>query len=103
MEVALNKTTIDAKFTGTVQERLGFDPNSVKKLSFGELIKKVGPGIILTGIVIGPGNITTSAMMGANYGYQMMWLLIPIIIMGITFTMTAYRISIGNYRQRRIC
>ena len=94
MEVELNKTTTDAKITGTVQERLGFDPNSVKKLSFGELIKKVGPGIILTGIVIGPGNITTSAMMGANYGYQMMWLLIPIIIMGITFTMTAYRISI---------
>ena len=77
-----------------VPERLGFDPNNVKKLSFGELLKKVGPGIILTGIVIGPGNITTSAMMGANYGYKMLWLLIPIIIMGITFTMTSYRISI---------
>ena len=77
-----------------VSQRLGFDPSSVRKLSFGEIIKKVGPGIILTGIVIGPGNITTSAMMGANYGYQMLWLLIPIIIMGITFTMSSYRISI---------
>ena len=80
--------------TKSVPERLGFDPLSVKKLSFVELLKKVGPGIILTGIVIGPGNITTSAMMGANYGYDMFWLLIPIIIMGITFTMTSYRISI---------
>ncbi len=78
----------------SAKDRLGFDPAEVKKLTFKEILRKVGPGIILTGIVIGPGNITTSAMMGANYGYQMMWLLIPIIIMGITFTMTSYRISI---------
>ena len=32
-------------------------------------------------------------MMGANYGYQMIWLIIPIIIMGITFMLTCYRIS----------
>ena len=80
--------------TKPVKDRLGFDPASVKKLTFGELIKKIGPGIILTGIVIGPGNITTSAMMGANYGYKMLWLLIPIILMGITFTLSSYRISI---------
>ncbi len=76
------------------REKLGFNPDEVKKLSFTELIKKVGPGIILTGIVIGPGNITTSAMMGANYGYSMMWLVIPIIVMGIIFVLTSYRISI---------
>ncbi|MCI2160980.1 MAG: hypothetical protein LKK39_03555 [Oscillospiraceae bacterium] len=50
-----------------VPERLGFDPKDVKKLSFLEMLKKIGPGIVATGIVIGPGNITTSAMMGANY------------------------------------
>lgn len=77
-----------------VAERLGFDPDGVRKLSFRELLKKVGPGIILTGIVIGPGNITTSAMVGADYGYQLMWLMFPIILMGITFTMASYRISI---------
>ena len=80
--------------TKPVKDRLGFDPASVKKLTFGELVKKIGPGIILTGIVIGPGNITTSAMMGANYGYKMLWLLIPIILMGITFMLSSYRISI---------
>lgn len=75
------------------KERLGFDPGGVKKLSASELIRKVGPGIILTGIVIGPGNITTSAMMGADYGYQLLWILLPIIIMGTTFTMTSYWVS----------
>ncbi|MFC2662763.1 MAG: Nramp family divalent metal transporter, partial [Eubacterium sp.] len=76
------------------KERLGFDPTEVKKLSFRNILRKIGPGIILTGIVIGPGNITTSAMMGANYGYSMMWIVIPIIIMGITFTLSSYNISI---------
>ena len=70
-----------------------FDPKSVKKLSAMEIIKRVGPGIIMTGIVIGPGNITTSAMLGANYGYDMMWIIIPIILMAIIFMLVSYRIS----------
>nr|WP_295243433.1 Nramp family divalent metal transporter [Veillonella sp.] len=69
------------------------DGKPVRKLSFWELLKKVGPGIILTGVVIGPGNITISAMLGANYGYSMIWLILPIIFMGIAFMMTAYRIG----------
>lgn len=70
-----------------------FDPSQVKKLSFKDLLKRIGPGIILTGVVIGPGNITTSAMLGANYGYTMAWLVLPIFFMGVTFMITAYRIS----------
>ena len=57
------------------------------------MLKRIGPGIILTGVVIGPGNITTSAMLGANYGYGLIWLWIPIAFMGITFMLTSYRIS----------
>jgi manganese transport protein len=87
-------STIHDELTKPVNERLGFDPTKVERFTFKEILKKIGPGIIATGIVIGPGNITTSAMMGANFGYAMMWLLIPIIIMGITFTMASYRISV---------
>lgn len=65
----------------------------IKKVTFLELLKRIGPGIILAGVVIGPGNITTSAMLGANYGYSMIWLIIPIAFMGITFMLTSYRIS----------
>lgn len=89
-----NKTTSSVPGGISAEKRLGFDPAGVKRLTFKEILKKVGPGIIATGIVIGPGNITTSAMMGANYGYTMMWLLIPIIVMGITFTMASYHISV---------
>lgn len=69
------------------------DNKEVKKLTFLEILKRIGPGIILTGVVIGPGNITTSAMLGANYGYRMLWLIIPIAFMGITFMLTTYRIG----------
>ncbi len=66
----------------------GFDPSKVNKLSAKEILKRVGPGIVLTGVVIGPGNITTAAMIGANFGYSLIWLIIPIVFMGITFMMT---------------
>ncbi len=66
----------------------------VKRLPVKELIKRIGPGLIATGIVIGPGAVTTAAMLGANYGYDLIWLILPIIFMGITFMMTTNRLAI---------
>ena len=74
-------------------EHLGFDPETVPKLTFLQMLKRIGPGIVLTGVVIGPGAITTAAMLGSSYGYRMLWLFIPIFIMGITFMLTCYRIT----------
>ena len=71
-----------------------FDQKSVKKLSFWELLKRIGPGLILCGVVIGPGAITTAAMLGSSYGYSLVWLLIPVVFMGITFMLTTYRITL---------
>lgn len=76
-----------------IKEEEKFNPSEVKKLSGIEILKRIGPGIVLTGVVIGPGNITTSAMIGANYGYSLIWLIIPILFMGVTFMLTSYRIS----------
>lgn len=66
----------------------------VKRLPVRELVKRIGPGLVATGIVIGPGAVTTSAMLGADYGYSLIWLIIPIIFMGITFMMTTNRLAI---------
>lgn len=70
-----------------------FDETKVKKLSFLELLKKIGPGIILTGIVIGPGAITTASIIGAKYGYSLIWLYILIAFMGSTYILVTYRLS----------
>ena len=63
--------------------------SDVKRLPLKDLLKRIGPGLIATGIVIGPGAVTTASMIGANYGYDLMWLFFPIIFMGITFMMVS--------------
>lgn len=68
--------------------------SDIKRLPLKDLMKRIGPGLIATGIVIGPGAITTSAMLGGNYGYSLIWLMIPIIFMGITFMMVTNRLAI---------
>ena len=68
--------------------------SDVKRLPVRELLKRIGPGLVATGIVIGPGAVTTSAMLGTDYGYALIWLIIPIIFMGITFMMTTNRLAI---------
>lgn len=70
-----------------------FDESKVEKLSFKEIMKRIGPGIILTGIVIGPGAITTASMLGAQYGYSLMWMYFVIAFMGSVYVMTTYRLS----------
>lgn len=73
------------------QEVFGSD---IKRLPFKDLVKRIGPGLIATGIVIGPGAITTAAMLGSNYGYSLIWLIFPVIFMGITFMMVTNRLAI---------
>lgn len=68
--------------------------NAAGRLPFKELIKRIGPGIVLTGVVIGPGAITTASMLGSKYGYALLWLLIPIAFMGTSFMMSTYRIAL---------
>lgn len=68
--------------------------SDVKRLPVRDLLKRIGPGLVATGIVIGPDAVTTSAMLGADYGYSLIWLIIPIIFMGITFMMTTNRLAI---------
>ena len=38
----------------------------IKRLPLRELLKRIGPGLVATGIVIGPGAVTTAAMLGAD-------------------------------------
>ena len=73
---------------------LGFDPEQVERLPFKELLTKVGPGFILAGIQLGPGSLTTSAMIGAEYGYRLLWIMLPVLFMGTTFMLVTYRLSV---------
>lgn len=65
-----------------------------ERLPFKELLKSIGPGIILAGIAIGPGSMTTAAMIGSEFEYRMLWLFFPIAFMGISFILSSYHISL---------
>ena len=65
----------------------------VKRLPWTELLKRVGPGMVLTGVVVGPGSITTAAVLGARFEYQLFWLIIPVFVMSTAFLMVNYRIA----------
>ena len=71
----------------------GFEPSRVERLPLSELARRIGPGFILAGIQLGPGSLTTSAMIGAEYGYSLLWILLPVIFMGTTFILVSYRLS----------
>lgn len=77
-----------------VKNKQGLIGEDVKVLPLGQLLKRIGPGLIATGIVVGPGAVTTASMLGANYGYALVWLFLPIIFMGITFVMTSNWLAI---------
>lgn len=50
----------------------------------------LGPGFIIASVVIGPGSITTSSKIGADYGYAFLWLIVfTAIAMGTYTTMSA--------------
>lgn len=85
------KETVD---TDMSEQSNAFDPSKIEKLPFWQMLKRVGPGLILCGVVLGPGAITTAAMLGATYGYSLLWLMIPVVFMGITFMLTTYRIAL---------
>jgi len=70
------------------------DSGNARRLPARELLRRVGPGLVLTGVVIGPGAITTAAMIGSRYGYSLLWLLVPILFMGTTFLLACYRIAL---------
>ena len=57
--------------------------SDIKRLPLKELVKRIGPGAV-----------TTASMLGASYGYDLVWLFIPIIFMGITFMLTTNRLAI---------
>ena len=47
--------------------------SDVKRLPLKDLLKRIGPGLVATGIVIGPGAVTTAAMLGGLFILLLIW------------------------------
>ncbi|MEM7385786.1 MAG: divalent metal cation transporter [Verrucomicrobiota bacterium] len=63
--------------------------------------RSIGPAIIVASVVLGPGSILTSSKVGAQYGYQFLWL---ILAAGCLMTVTMLLSSrLGLVYSRTLC
>ncbi len=54
------------------------------------ILRSIGPALITACVVFGPGSLIISANVGANYGYDLIWLLVLTgLLMGTFMTMSA--------------
>lgn len=58
------------------------------------MLKKLGPGILVTAAFIGPGTITTASAAGANYGFALLWALCFSVVATIVLQEMAARLGL---------
>ena len=58
------------------------------------LLAVIGPGIITSNVDNDPGGITTYSVAGSNYGYGLLWMMIPILIALVVIQEMCVRMAI---------
>lgn len=68
--------------------------DSVRRFSWKERIRALGPGFLIVGSFIGPGTVTSSTRAGANYGFQLFWCIIFSVVAVIVMQGMSARLGI---------
>ena len=66
-----------------------------KKKSY-NFIRSIGPGLIVAALVFGPSKLTITSKIGANFGYDLLWIIIIAIFFMAVFTLIAERIGLSS-------
>ncbi|HEX4986205.1 MAG TPA: Nramp family divalent metal transporter [Burkholderiales bacterium] len=68
---------------GTSRKQDHFDPYALDPKDvldpptrFGDILKKIGPGIVLSASIVGSGELIATTTLGAEVGYTVMWLIV---------------------------
>lgn len=67
---------------------------STRQPLFVRFLAALGPAIITASVVLGPGSILANSTMGANYGYQLAWLLLIAVALMIGMTALSTRLGV---------
>lgn len=59
-------------------------------------IHTIGPGLIVGALVFGPSKLTITSKIGANFGYNLLWIIILAIFFMAIYTIIAERIGLAN-------
>lgn len=79
-----------------LQKTETIDLNGNKKSAFGHIknwFLSLGPGIITAALVFGPSKMTITSKLGADYGFQLIWIIVIAIFFMILFTNMGARIG----------
>lgn len=63
-------------------------------------IRSIGPGLIVAALVFGPSKLTITSKMGANYEYNLLWVIAIAIFFMAVYTLIAERI--GNASDKTL-
>jgi len=64
--------------------------------SFAGIYRKIGPGLILAGTVVGSGELITTTVLGAENGYSLLWLILVSCLIKIVVQNELGRYTIGT-------
>lgn len=67
-----------------------------KKQSLSVKWMALGPGIITAALVFGPSKMTITSRLGAEYAYDMLWIVVIAIVFMLVFTGMGARIGLSN-------
>lgn len=62
--------------------------------TFGQRLKKLGPGLIVMAAFMGPGSVTTASVAGADYGFVVLWSVVFATVATIILQEMAARLGV---------
>ncbi|NNJ98465.1 MAG: Nramp family divalent metal transporter [Gammaproteobacteria bacterium] len=62
------------------------------------MMKRFGPGLLVTAAFIGPGTVTTTSVAGAGFGYALLWTLVFSVVATIVLQEMAARLGLVSGR-----
>jgi Mn2+/Fe2+ NRAMP family transporter len=74
------------------------NPENIKEppTTFGEILKLIGPGLILASSIVGSGELIATTVLGAEMGYTLLWLVIISCVIKIFVQNELGRYAIGT-------
>lgn len=68
-------------------------------LNLKTVLKSAGPGFIIASVVLGPGSITTASKIGAEHGYQLLWVIVIAAIGMAMYTTMSTRYGVSHEKS----
>lgn len=83
---------------GTTAEQAPASTTGSKKnrKSYRAWLQSLGPGLITAALVFGPSKVTIASIMGASYGFSLLWIVAVAIFFMIIFTTMSARVGIAT-------